>query len=160
MSRCPPGLRQPARTRKDRRGRVGLVHHVESHREVDPPFLIVKTLLRLADPQVDLVDAIVDLMRVMAGLHRNAPARMRALAADLREGTSPAELDMFVADTTRILSERSGRSQDSLRTKTWLACVAVTHVGRAVVHDPPDVELEELLEGLGRMLRGLFADLR
>ncbi len=136
------------------------MHHVESHREVDPPFLIVKTLLRLADPQVDLVDAIVDLMRVMAGLHRNAPARMRALAADLREGTSPAELDMFVADTTRILSERSGRSQDSLRTKTWLACVAVTHVGRAVVHDPPDVELEELLEGLGRMLRGLFADLR
>ena len=130
----------------------------ERHRaEVMP--LIEQTLVRLSDPEIDLVEAIVALMRAMAGVHRNAPARMRALAHDFREDMSPAEVDVLVDATASILSRRSGRPEDSLRPTAWLACVAVGQVGRALVHHPPAVDLEQLFAGLARMLRGLFAEI-
>jgi AcrR family transcriptional regulator len=128
----------------------------EQHRgEVTP--LIEQTLASLADPKVDLVEAIVALMRAMAGVHQHAPARMRALADDLHEDASPAQLDMLVEAMVGILSARSGRPADSLRPTAWLACVALTQVGRTLVHHPPDVDLEELFASLARMLRGLLA---
>ena len=126
-------------------------------REVMP--LVARTLTSLADPKVDLVASILALMRAMASVHESAPARMRALAEDFHETTSPAELARFVEATTHILAARSGRPAASVRPTAWLLCVLVTQVGRALVHEPPDVDLEELLSGLGRMLRGLLGEL-
>jgi AcrR family transcriptional regulator len=121
--------------------------------------LIAQTLRSLADPKVDLVEAIITLMRTMASVHQSAPARMRALAEDLHEATSPTELAMLVDATASILSKRSGRPAACLRPVAWLASVTLTQVGRALVHHPPDVDLEELLASLAHMLRGLFTGL-
>jgi hypothetical protein len=121
--------------------------------------LIQRTLEGLDDPSVDLVDAIITLMRAMAEVHRNAPARMRALADDLHDEPSLAELEQFVEATVSILSKRTGRPEASLRAMAWLTCVTVSDVGRALVHQPPQIDLEDLLESLGRMLRGLLGDM-
>jgi AcrR family transcriptional regulator len=134
----------------------GALH--ERHREEVMP-LIHRTIEGLDDPSIDLVDAIITLMRAMAEIHRSAPARMRALADHLHDDPSPAELEQFVEATVRSLSKRTGRSEVSLRAIAWLTCVTVSEVGRTLVHQPPEIDLEDLLQGLGRMLRGLLGDI-
>ena len=39
----------------------------------------------------------------------------------------------------------------------WLACVTLGNVGRALVHHPPALDIEQLLAALAGMLRGLIA---
>ena len=130
----------------------------ERHRnQVEP--LIHHTLARLGDPTVDVVDAIIGLVRAMVELHEHDPARMRAISEELEEDTSPAEVESLTETTARILAARLGRSPESVRPAAWLACMTVTSVGRALVHNPPALDVEGLLAALARMLRGLFAEL-
>jgi AcrR family transcriptional regulator len=128
----------------------------ERHRDQVMP-LVQHTLARLADPGLDMVDVLVGLMRAMADLHADAPARLRAISEELREETSGAEIQSFAEATTRILATRFSRTQDSVRPMAWLACVTLGNVGRTLVHHPPALDVEQLLTALAGMLRGLFA---
>jgi AcrR family transcriptional regulator len=128
----------------------------ERHRDQVMP-LIQHTLARLADPGLDMVDVLVGLMRAMADLHADAPARLRAISEELREEQSGAEIQSFAEATTTILATRFNRTQDSVRPVAWLACVTLGNVGRTLVHHPPALDVEQLLTALAGMLRGLFA---
>jgi AcrR family transcriptional regulator len=121
--------------------------------------LIQHTLARIADPTVDIVDAILGLMRAMAELHADAPARLRAISEELHERTSPVEIQEFADATTKVLATRFRCSEDHVRPTAWLACASLAHVGRALVHHPPPLDGEKLLEAVGRMVRGLLTDI-
>lgn len=127
----------------------------ERHRDEVMP-LIQHSLDNLAgDPRLDLVDSIVTLLRGLVELHEGNPTRMRALAEELHEQHTIAPL--FVDAITPILASRIRRSPDRVRAVAWLVCATVTHVGWTLVHQPPPVDLEEVLAGMRRMLRGLLA---
>jgi len=104
-----------------------------------------------------MVDVLVGLMRAMAELHADAPARLRAISEELHEEILSAELQSFAEATTRILATRCNRTEDSVRPMAWLACVTLGNVGRALVHHPPALDVEQLLAAIAGMLRGLFA---
>jgi len=128
------------------------------HREQVTP-LIEHTLARIADPAVDIVEAILGLMRAMAELHTDAPARLRAISEELHERTTPEEIRQFADTTTKVLAARFACSEDHVRPTAWLACASLAHVGRALVHHPPPLDVEKLLEAIGRMVRGLLSDI-
>lgn len=118
--------------------------------------LIHHALARLTDPTVDMVESIVALMRAMVDLHSDNPARMRALVEELDEGDSSEEIDSFVEATMPVLAVRMARAREALRPTAWLLCTTVRHVGRTLVHAPPELDIETLLQGLAAMLRGLL----
>jgi AcrR family transcriptional regulator len=128
----------------------------ERHRDQVIP-LIQHMLARLADPGLDLVDVMVGLMRAMAELHADAPARLRAISDELHEATPGAEIQSFSEATTKIFATRFSRTEDSVRPMAWLACVTLGNVGRTLVHHPPALDIGQLLTALASMLRGLFA---
>jgi AcrR family transcriptional regulator len=128
----------------------------ERHRDQVMP-LVQHTLDRLADPSLDMVDVIVGLMRAMAELHADAPARLRAISEELHEELSDSEIQSFSEVTTKILAARFNRPEDDVRPIAWLACVTMGNVGRTLVHQPPALDVEHLLVALAGMLRGLFA---
>ena len=129
----------------------------ERHRDQVMP-LIQHTIARLGDASVDIAAAIVGLVRAMAELHASDPARLRAIADELHEQTSADEIDSFTEATTRILASRLRCPESAIRPAAWLACVTVSLVGRTLVHHPPALDVEPLLDALERMLRGLFSD--
>lgn len=127
----------------------------ETHRDEVMP-LVQHSLHNLAtDPALDMVDSIVALLRAMVELHEGNPTRMRAIAEELHEQHTVDPL--FVDAVTRILAARSRRTAGSLRALAWLLCETVSHMGWTLVHAPPSVDLEEVLAGVRRMLRGLLA---
>jgi AcrR family transcriptional regulator len=128
----------------------------QQHREEVGP-LIHHALSRLSDPSIDLVAGIVMLMRGMVELHKADPARLRALAEELGEPTTPAEIQELAEATTRALCQRSGKSEQQVRSQAWLAAQTLTHVGRALVHHPPELMLDDVFDSLSRMLGGLLA---
>jgi AcrR family transcriptional regulator len=127
----------------------------ERHKDQVMP-LIQHALANLADPQVDLVDGTVALMRGLAQLHENAPLRMRVLVDELGEGSEEEAADGFVNAIIRALHVRTALPSEDLRPTAWLAYVAMSQIGRTLVHRPPVLDLETLLGELGHMLRGLF----
>jgi len=130
----------------------------DRHRSRVTP-LIEHAVGNWADPSVDLVEAILLLMRAMVELHHESPSRMRALVEELHEESSVVDADRFIEITANILTQRFNAPAPRLRAVAWLACTTVTHVGRALVHQPPPLDTEEVLVNLGSMLRGLFANL-
>jgi AcrR family transcriptional regulator len=128
----------------------------ERHRDQVTP-LIRHALARLGDPCLDMVEGMVGLMRALAELHADAPERLQAIAEELHDELSAAELDDFLEATTKILAARFRRTEDSVRPVAWLACTTLGNVGRALVHHPPALDVEQLLAALAGMLRGLFA---
>ena len=128
----------------------------ERHRDQVMP-LIQHTIARLGDPGLDVVDAMVGLVRAMAELHADAPERLRAISQELHEEISGAEIQAFSEATTKILATRFNRTEDDVRPIAWLACVTLGNVGRTLVHHPPALDVEQLLAALAGMLRGLFA---
>lgn len=130
----------------------------ERHRgEVIP--LIHHAMARLADPAIELVPGIINLMRAMVELHEADPERMRAILEELDEGASRSELEEFAGATLAVLQRRTGRDAEELRAMAWLASTALTHVGRALVHAPPPIAFDSIFDSLGRMLEGLFSGL-
>lgn len=126
----------------------------ERHRDEVMP-LVRHALDNLAeDPRLEVVEAIVTLLRGLVDLRAGNPTRMRALASELHEEHAGAPL--FVDAVAQILSARGRRSARSVRAVAWLVCSTVTHVGWTLVHDPPPVDMEEVLAGVRRMLRGLL----
>jgi len=121
--------------------------------------LVHHAMSRLADPSVDLVHGIVNLMKAMVELHKADPERMRALVDQLDEGTSRSELDELAAATLVVLQQRTGRQTEELRGIAWLAATSLTHIGRGLVHNPPRVDLDSVFDSLARMLEGLFSGL-
>jgi AcrR family transcriptional regulator len=130
----------------------------ERHRDQVVP-LIQHTMTRLADPGVDMVDAMVGLMRAMAELHVEAPERLQAISRELREEIPAPDLQAFSNAMTKLLAARFSRTEDSVRPMAWLTCETLANVGRTLVHRPPALNLDRLLEALADMLRGLFATL-
>src|SRR5512140_188769 len=102
-----------------------------------------------------MLEAIVTLLRGLVELHQGNPTRMRALAAELHE--EHRVVPLLVDAVAQILASRSRRPPDRLRAVAWLVCATVTHVGWTLVHAPPAVDLDEVLAGMRRMLRGLLA---
>jgi AcrR family transcriptional regulator len=127
----------------------------KKHRHQMMP-LIHHALASLADPAVAIVERTIVLMRAMIELHQDDPARMRVLAHELDERMSSEEIEEFTDRLARILGARSGRSETEVRPTAWLLCMTVSHIGRALVHDPPALASEILLAHLSRMLRGLL----
>ena len=128
----------------------------DKHRDQVMP-LIQHVLANLAaDPNVDMVEGVLALMRAMVEIHKEAPDRMRALAEELHEDHSVVDIASFANAVAEILAGRSGRPASKLRARAWLACMTITQVGRALVHQPPPLDLEVILTDLGHMLRGLF----
>lgn len=131
----------------------------DKHRDQVMP-LIHHTMTNLAsDPSLDLVEAIVALMRAMVELHKEDPARMRVLAEELHEDRQ-AVVPAFVDAIAELLSARTHLTAPALNAVAWLVCATVTHVGWTLVHQPPPIEVEEILAGMGRMLRGLVGSRR
>jgi AcrR family transcriptional regulator len=127
----------------------------ERHRDEVMP-LIQHSLENLAhNPRLDVALSVVALLRGLVQLHEGNPTRMRALAEELHEEHAVAPL--FVDAVAQILAARMRRTPASLRALAWLLCATVTHVGWTLVHRPPQVDLEEVLAGARRMLRGLLA---
>ncbi len=127
----------------------------ERHRDEVMP-LIHHSLDNLAaDVRLDVVESIVTLLRGLMELHEGDPARMQVLAEELHEEHRVAPL--FVDAVEQILAVRIRRPPDRVRAMAWLVCETVTHVGWTLVHIPPPVDLEEVLAGVRRMLRGLLA---
>jgi len=127
----------------------------ERHRGQVKP-LIEHALSRLADPGEDIAEVIVTLMRALAELHRVNPERMRVLANELHDEGALVDIEAASKLTAKLLAQRYGTPASEWRATAWLTSVTMTHVGRSLVHQPPSVGLEELLEGVSRMLRGLF----
>lgn len=126
----------------------------ERHRDEVMP-LIRHSLDHLAqNPRLDMVESIVTLMRALVELQQGNPARMRALAAELHE--ERVAVPSFVDAVTQILASRRRRPAASVRAMAWLLSATVTHVGWTLVHTPPPVDLDEVLAGMRRMLRGLL----
>lgn len=130
----------------------------ERHREEVMP-LVHHTMARLSDPSIGLTSGIVMLMRGMVELHEADPDRLRALAEELEEPTSRTEAEQMADVTVRVLQQRTGKSEEAVRAIGWLAAIALTHIGRALVHNPPRVPLDSLFDSLARMLDGLFSGL-
>ncbi len=128
----------------------------ERHRGQVMP-LIRLALARLEDPAEDLVLGIVSLMKAMAELNRDDPGRMRALDEDLLERSSATDIQAFADAIAGLLAARTGCSEDSLRPTAWLASLTLTHVGRTLVHHPPPLPMQPILDSLTSMLRGLFS---
>jgi AcrR family transcriptional regulator len=127
----------------------------ERHRDEVMP-LIRHSLDNLAaNPGLDVVKSVVTLLRGLVELHQGNPTRMKALADELHEEHAVAPL--FVDAVVQILTPRIRRPPDRVRAVAWLLCAMVTHVGWTLVHQPPPVDLEEVLAGVRRMLRGLLA---
>jgi hypothetical protein len=80
---------------------------------------------------------------------------MKALAEELHEEHTVAP--SFVEAVVQILAVRMCHAPARLRAVAWLLCETVTHVGWTLVHQPPPVDLDEVLAGMRRMLRGLLA---
>jgi AcrR family transcriptional regulator len=127
----------------------------ERHKHQVMP-LVQHAVDNLADPQVDIVDGIVALMRGLVQLHESAPARMRVLVDELGEGEMDNEGEAFVSAVAELLRVRTGLPAEALRPTAWLACTTVTQLGRTLVHRPPAFDIEALLGELAHMLRGLF----
>jgi AcrR family transcriptional regulator len=130
----------------------------ERHIEQVMP-LVRHTIERLADPAVDIVDALIGLMRAMAELHTDLPAHLRVVADEQQEPTSPEDIERFADATAPILAARFGCAEDRAGAAAWLASMSLTHIGRALVHHPPAIAREELLGAMTCMLRGLLAKL-
>jgi AcrR family transcriptional regulator len=128
----------------------------ERHRDQVMP-LVMHMLARLADPELDMVVVMVGLMRAMADLHANAPRRLHAISQELHDETSGDAIQAFAEATTKILATRFFRTEDSVRPMAWLACMTLVNLGRTLVHQPPALDVEEVLAALTGMLRGLFA---
>lgn len=127
----------------------------ERHRDEVMP-LIQHSLDNLArDPRLDVALSVVTLLRGLVQLQEGNPTRMRALAQELHEEHTVAPL--FVDAVAQILASRMRRPPDRVHAVAWLVCATVTHVGWTLVHQPPPVDLEEVLAGTRRMLRGLMA---
>jgi AcrR family transcriptional regulator len=126
----------------------------ERHRDEVMP-LIQHSLENLAqDPRLDVAESVVTLLRGLVELHDGNPTRMKALAEELHEEHTVAPL--FVDSVAQILAPRMRHASARLRPLAWLLCETVTHVGWTLVHRPPQVDLEEVLAGTRRMLRGLL----
>jgi AcrR family transcriptional regulator len=121
--------------------------------------LVQHTFERLADPAVDVVDALLGLMRAMSDLHTDLPAHLRVISDEQQAHASPDEIERFTDAATPILAARFGCTQDRARATAWLASMSMAHVGRALVHHPPAVDREDLLAAIACMLRGLLAKL-
>jgi hypothetical protein len=55
-----------------------------------------------------------------------------------------------------VLRRRTGRDDDAARAVAWLAARSLDRLGRDLVHRPPEVPVEPLLEAVRAMLEGLF----
>jgi hypothetical protein len=95
-------------------------------------------------------------MRALAELHRVDPERMRVLVNHVHEESALVDIEASSELTAKLLAQRYGTPASQWRATAWLASLTMTHVGRSLVHQPPSVGLDELLEGVSRMLRGLF----
>jgi AcrR family transcriptional regulator len=130
----------------------------ERHLEQVMP-LVRHTFERLADPAVEVVDVLIGMMRAMSDLHTDLPAHLRVIADEQQEHTSPEEIERFTEASVPILAARFGGDEDRVRATAWLASMSLAHIGRALVHHPPAIDREELLDAMTCMLRGLLARL-
>jgi AcrR family transcriptional regulator len=127
------------------------------HRQQVMP-LVDHALERLADPALDLVEGILTFMRGLVALHDSDPAGNRALVRELDEQPRAEDLHAFTAHATRLLAARRRCPEADVRPTAWLLALSLTHVGRALVHDPPDLDRERVFRDLGGMLEGLLRE--
>lgn len=130
----------------------------QEHRHRVMP-LIHQALQSLSDLELDIVDGMVNLMRALLEINREDPGQMRVLVEELEERASEIDFDSCVSTLSTALAERTGRSPHNLHATAWLASMILTHIGRALVHRPPELDAELVFVELEILLRALFASI-
>ena len=133
----------------------GLVR--EHHQQVQG--IIDRSMLRMIDPNVDLVTEILEIMRELGKMHARNPALMRAIVTDLAalESDAADEAQLLPRIAALLRSRREYRGLD-IEVAARLLMLTTEHLSRWLAHYAPhDVDSERFLRGAERMLRGLLA---
>jgi AcrR family transcriptional regulator len=132
---------------------------VRRHRERVLP-AVMTAFTRMAEPNNDLVETALDLLRSMASINAENPRLMAAIEHELGwlEHEDDAELDL-VGRLADILRQRRAVAPRRLAPTAALMVVTVEPLSRWLVHGKPvELDTEILVEGVGRMLRGLLEE--
>ena len=119
---------------------------------------VTAALARMAEPEDDLVQTTLELLRSMARVNAENPRLMGAIEHELGwlEHQDDAELDL-VGRLADILRRRRAVAPRRVAATAQLLIVTVGPLSRWLVHGkPPELDTEILVEGVGRMLRGLL----
>jgi AcrR family transcriptional regulator len=130
---------------------------VRRHREEVQP-VVMAALSRMAEPQGDLVELALDLLRAMARVNAKNPPLMAAIDREL--GWLEHEDDPEFALTervTEILRRRTSIPPRRIAVTAELMIMTVAPLSRWLVHGKPAVlDTELFVAGVGCMLRGLL----
>jgi AcrR family transcriptional regulator len=132
---------------------------VKRHREEVLP-VIAEALDRMEDPQCDIVELSLRLMRDMAKVNARNPQLMAAIDGELgwleREGDS---LEGIPRRVEGILRHRVGWPPRRIPVTAALLVMTLAPLSRWLVHRSPGaLDTELFMQGVGRMLRGLLAE--
>jgi AcrR family transcriptional regulator len=132
---------------------------VRRHRDRVLP-AVTAAFARMAEPENDLVETTLDLLRSMAGINAENPRLMAAIEHELGwlEHQDDAEVEL-VGRLAEILRRRRAVAPRRVAATAELMVVTVGPLSRWLVHGkPPELETDVLVEGVGRMLRGLLQE--
>lgn len=130
---------------------------LQRHRERVLP-TIMAAFARMAEPEEDLVQTTLDLLRSMARVNAENPRLMAVIEHELGwlEHEDDAERDL-VERLAEILRRRHAVAPTRIAATAQLLIVTVAPLSRWLVHGKPaELDTEILIEGVGRMLRGLL----
>jgi AcrR family transcriptional regulator len=130
---------------------------VRRHRERVLP-AVARAFTRMAEPDSDLVETALDLLRNMASANAENPRLMAAIEQELgwleHEDEAKPHLVGQLAD---ILRHRRAVHPRWVAATAELMVVTVGSLSRWLVHGkPPELDTQLLTAGVGRMLRGLL----
>jgi AcrR family transcriptional regulator len=129
---------------------------VRRHREAVLP-VVMTALARMAEPESDLVELALELLRAMAKENAGNPRLMAAIERELGwlEHEDDAEFDLS-GRVTDILRRRTAIAPQRLAVTAELMIMTVAPLSRWLVHSKPAaLDTELFVAGVGRMLRGL-----
>ncbi len=129
---------------------------VQRHRAAVMP-LVASALARMAEPENDWVEVVLDLLRTMARVNADDPRLMAALEGELgwleHEGDEEFELSEQVAEILRLRTSLPPRQR---AVHARLLVVILVPLSRWLVHGKPrELDTELFVAGVGKMLRGL-----
>jgi AcrR family transcriptional regulator len=132
---------------------------VRRHREEVKP-VVTAALARMAEPEGDLVELALDLLRDMARVNAKDPPLMAAIDRELGWLEQEDDADFaLTARVTEILRRRTSIASRRIAVTAELMLMTLAPLSRWLVHGKPAaLDTELFVAGVGRMLRGLLEE--